>query len=65
MDLLTTAQRPTEALLDLATQMCAASERLCGDSEVLRLDTQRLIAQTRALVHRLQSVRDIRYSLDR
>jgi hypothetical protein len=63
MDVLTT-QRPTEALLDLATQMCAASERLCGDSEAVRLDTQRLIAQTRALVQRLHLSRDARQVLE-
>ncbi len=62
MDILT-IQRPTEALLDLATQMCAASERLFGDSEAVRLDTERLIAQTRALVHRLHTARDTRQVL--
>jgi hypothetical protein len=63
MDVLTT-ERPTAALLDLATQMCAASERLCGDSEAVRLDTQRLIAQTRALVQRLHTARDARQVLE-
>jgi hypothetical protein len=54
------APRPTKQLIDLTTLACAASERMLADSETVRLETERLVAEAKTLLHRAHVIRDAR-----
>ncbi len=56
---------PREQLIELTAQLCAASRRLCAESEALRESTAELVARTRDSVqaHRALAMRPLSLTL--